>query len=178
MPHELRHDTFLFSDNRSLLDMNVIHGFLSTCYWSHSIPRPLLEKAITNSLPFGRLRHRHFRAGRFRPEGYLRLRHIRLRRRRLHPGVPPRPRPLQTPHAPHPRAPRPPKASAASASSPKTPRASTKSAASPTSKTRQRSFICRSTSETSTARPPHSCRLDALMPDAWMPSSTRNPPDP
>src|SRR6185436_14461513 len=31
----------------------VIHGFLANCYWSHSIPLPLLEKAIANSLPFG-----------------------------------------------------------------------------------------------------------------------------
>lgn len=53
MAHELREGAWLVSDDRALLDMDVIHGFLSTCYWSHSIPRPLLEKAIAGSIPLG-----------------------------------------------------------------------------------------------------------------------------
>jgi GNAT superfamily N-acetyltransferase len=53
MAHELRENNWLVSDDRALLDMDVIHGFLSTCYWSHSIPRPLLERAIAGSIPLG-----------------------------------------------------------------------------------------------------------------------------
>src|SRR5262245_16489646 len=53
MAHELRHGSFLVSDDRALLDMDIVHGFLSTCYWSPSIPRPLLERAIAASIPFG-----------------------------------------------------------------------------------------------------------------------------
>jgi N-acetylglutamate synthase-like GNAT family acetyltransferase len=35
------------------LDMDVIHGFLASCYWSKGISRELLAKAIRNSLCFG-----------------------------------------------------------------------------------------------------------------------------
>jgi GNAT superfamily N-acetyltransferase len=35
------------------LDMDVVHGFLSNTYWSRGIARPLLEKALRNSLCFG-----------------------------------------------------------------------------------------------------------------------------
>lgn len=41
------------SDDRALLDFDVIHGFLSTCYWSPGIPRLLVEKAAAHSLTFG-----------------------------------------------------------------------------------------------------------------------------
>jgi len=37
----------------SRLDMDVIHGFLASCYWSKGISRELLAKAIRNSLCFG-----------------------------------------------------------------------------------------------------------------------------
>ena len=53
MAHERSEDRFLFSDSPTLINIDVVHGFLSTCYWSHSIPRALLTKAIANSMPFG-----------------------------------------------------------------------------------------------------------------------------
>jgi GNAT superfamily N-acetyltransferase len=53
MPHELTHGEFLFSDSPVLVDLNVVHGFLAHAYWCHSIPRDLLAKAISNSMPFG-----------------------------------------------------------------------------------------------------------------------------
>jgi GNAT superfamily N-acetyltransferase len=53
MPHEVRHGKFLFSDSAVLVNLDVVHGFLAHCYWSHSIPRELLAKAISNSMPFG-----------------------------------------------------------------------------------------------------------------------------
>lgn len=46
-------DRFLVSDDRGLLDVDVIHGFLRTCYWSPGIPRKTVERAIEGSLCFG-----------------------------------------------------------------------------------------------------------------------------
>ena len=36
-----------------MLDLDVIYDFISTSYWANGIPRPTLEKAISNSLVFG-----------------------------------------------------------------------------------------------------------------------------
>ncbi len=41
------------STDPSLLDLGVIHGFLSTCYWSPGIARERVERAIRNSMCFG-----------------------------------------------------------------------------------------------------------------------------
>lgn len=43
----------LISDDRSLLDLDVIHGFLKVSYWSEDIPRDLLQRAIENSISLG-----------------------------------------------------------------------------------------------------------------------------
>lgn len=53
MPHELREGEFLASDDRAHVDFGIVHGFLTTCYWSAGIPRGLVEKAAANSLCFG-----------------------------------------------------------------------------------------------------------------------------
>src|SRR5262245_2265314 len=53
MAYELRHDGFLFSDDPSLIDLDAVHGFLSTCYWSPGIPRQTLERAIGGSVVAG-----------------------------------------------------------------------------------------------------------------------------
>lgn len=37
----------------SKFDFEVIHGFLSSSYWSPGVPRAVVEKAIANSLAFG-----------------------------------------------------------------------------------------------------------------------------
>lgn len=51
---EFQRDGFLISNERSRLDLDVIHGYLSTeSYWSAGIPREVVEKAVQNSLPFG-----------------------------------------------------------------------------------------------------------------------------
>ena len=39
--------------DRSLLDLDVIHGFLSTSYWARGIPRELVARSIEHSLCFG-----------------------------------------------------------------------------------------------------------------------------
>lgn len=44
---------FLISTDQSLLDLDAIHGFLSTCYWSPGIARARLERGLRHSLCFG-----------------------------------------------------------------------------------------------------------------------------
>lgn len=46
-------DSYLVSDDPALLDFDIIHGFLSTNYWSPGIPRAVVEKAAAHSLTFG-----------------------------------------------------------------------------------------------------------------------------
>jgi GNAT superfamily N-acetyltransferase len=46
------HDIVVTTD-RARLDVDTIHGFLSTAYWSQGIPRDVLVRAIENSLCFG-----------------------------------------------------------------------------------------------------------------------------
>ena len=46
-------DGFVVSTDRSRLDLDVIHGFLSRTYWSPGIPRTVVERAIEHSLCFG-----------------------------------------------------------------------------------------------------------------------------
>lgn len=44
---------YTISTDKSLLDTDVINGYLSRSYWAEDIPRETVEKAITNSLCFG-----------------------------------------------------------------------------------------------------------------------------
>ena len=44
---------FEVSTDTARLDLDVIHGFLSRCYWSAGIPRETVERALRNSLCFG-----------------------------------------------------------------------------------------------------------------------------
>ncbi|MFO0857805.1 MAG: GNAT family N-acetyltransferase [Phycisphaerales bacterium] len=46
-------DQYFVSTDRSLLDVDTIYGFLSTCYWSPGIARSRVERAIEHSLCFG-----------------------------------------------------------------------------------------------------------------------------
>lgn len=50
---ERRRGDLLISTDPARVDVDVVHGFLSTCYWSPGIPRPLVERAIAHSLCFG-----------------------------------------------------------------------------------------------------------------------------
>ena len=45
--------SYTISTDKSLLQVNIIHGFLRTAYWSESIPLEIVERAIRNSLCFG-----------------------------------------------------------------------------------------------------------------------------
>jgi GNAT superfamily N-acetyltransferase len=53
MSYEHHRDGFTVSTDPARFDLDAIHAFLSTSYWAEGIPRPLLERAIGNSLGFG-----------------------------------------------------------------------------------------------------------------------------
>lgn len=53
MAFERRHGEFLVSDDRSKIDLDAVHAFLSRSYWAEGIPREVLERAVANSLCFG-----------------------------------------------------------------------------------------------------------------------------
>lgn len=44
---------FVVLTDKRFLDLDVIHGFLSTCYWSPGITRSRVERGIANSMCFG-----------------------------------------------------------------------------------------------------------------------------
>ncbi len=44
---------YVVSCDKSLLDIDVIHAFLTNCHWAKGISRELVEKSIQNSLCFG-----------------------------------------------------------------------------------------------------------------------------
>lgn len=46
-------DGFQVSTDPARLDLDVMHGFLRTAYWSIGIPRDTIERAVAGSLNFG-----------------------------------------------------------------------------------------------------------------------------
>ena len=44
---------FLISTSRERLDLDVVHGFLTNCYWAKGIPREVVARSIENALCFG-----------------------------------------------------------------------------------------------------------------------------
>ncbi|MBI5753401.1 MAG: GNAT family N-acetyltransferase [Hydrogenophilales bacterium] len=50
---EWKQSEFTVTDRREDLDIETIHNFLRESYWAKGIPRPIMEKAISNSLCFG-----------------------------------------------------------------------------------------------------------------------------
>lgn len=44
---------YRISTKREEMDIDAIHAYISRSYWAADIPKPLLEKAINNSLCFG-----------------------------------------------------------------------------------------------------------------------------
>lgn len=50
---EHRRGDFVISTDRARLDLDVIHGFLTSCYWAKGIPREVVERSIEHSLCFG-----------------------------------------------------------------------------------------------------------------------------
>src|SRR5437870_4406675 len=53
-PYEIRDGDVLISDDRALLDGELVHRFLSeSSYWAKGVPREIVERSIENSLSFG-----------------------------------------------------------------------------------------------------------------------------
>jgi GNAT superfamily N-acetyltransferase len=48
-----RRGDLVISTDRARLDLDVIHGFLTNCYWAKGIPREVVARSIENSLCFG-----------------------------------------------------------------------------------------------------------------------------
>lgn len=48
-----RPDGYTLSSDPARLDLEAIHAFLSTCYWSEGIPRETVARAVAGSLCFG-----------------------------------------------------------------------------------------------------------------------------
>jgi GNAT superfamily N-acetyltransferase len=50
---EHRRGEFLISTSRELLNLDVVHGFLTNCYWSKGVPREVVAASNKHSLCFG-----------------------------------------------------------------------------------------------------------------------------
>ena len=50
---EHRRDKYLISTDAKRLDLDVIHRFLTTCYWAKGIPRDVVARSIEHALCFG-----------------------------------------------------------------------------------------------------------------------------
>jgi len=50
---EYRKGRFTINTDRELIDLDVVHGFLTECYWTKGIPRDIVARSIENSLCFG-----------------------------------------------------------------------------------------------------------------------------
>jgi GNAT superfamily N-acetyltransferase len=50
---EYRRGDFLISTRRERLNLDVIHSFLTNCYWAKGIPQEIVARSIEHSLCFG-----------------------------------------------------------------------------------------------------------------------------
>ena len=50
---EFRKGEFTVSTDPALIDLDVVHGFLTNSYWANGIPREVVARSIENSLCFG-----------------------------------------------------------------------------------------------------------------------------
>jgi GNAT superfamily N-acetyltransferase len=50
---EYRRGEFLISTDRERLSLDVVHGFLTNCYWARGIPREVVARSIEHALCFG-----------------------------------------------------------------------------------------------------------------------------
>ena len=48
---------YSISSDSALLDLEVIHGFISQSYWAKAIPKNLVERMVKNALCFGAYHH-------------------------------------------------------------------------------------------------------------------------
>jgi GNAT superfamily N-acetyltransferase len=50
---EYRRGEFVISTDRERLSLDVVHGFLTNCYWAKGIPREVVARSIEHALCFG-----------------------------------------------------------------------------------------------------------------------------
>jgi hypothetical protein len=50
---ECHRGDFAISTSRERLNLDVIHEFLTNCYWAKGIPREVVARSIENALCFG-----------------------------------------------------------------------------------------------------------------------------
>ena len=50
---EDRRGEFVISTDPARLDLDVIHNFLTNCYWARGVPREVVARSIENALCFG-----------------------------------------------------------------------------------------------------------------------------
>ena len=50
---QTRERSIIVTTDRARLDLDVIHGFLSTAYWSKGVPRETVARSMEHSLCFG-----------------------------------------------------------------------------------------------------------------------------
>jgi GNAT superfamily N-acetyltransferase len=50
---DYRKGEFTVSTDRERIDLDVVHGFLTECYWAKGIPRDVVARSIEHSLCFG-----------------------------------------------------------------------------------------------------------------------------
>jgi GNAT superfamily N-acetyltransferase len=50
---EYRRGDFVISTDCERLDLDVVHGFLTNCYWAKGIPREVVERSMEHALCFG-----------------------------------------------------------------------------------------------------------------------------
>jgi GNAT superfamily N-acetyltransferase len=60
---EHRRGNYVISTDRARLDLDVIHGFLTNCYWAKGISRELVARSIQHSLCFGIYEHGEAQVG-------------------------------------------------------------------------------------------------------------------
>ncbi|CAH0997290.1 hypothetical protein EMA8858_03421 [Emticicia aquatica] len=57
MIYEYQKEEYSISTDKTKLQFDVIHGFLSTSYWSPNIPMEIVRRAAENSMTFGIYKH-------------------------------------------------------------------------------------------------------------------------
>lgn len=62
MHQEVNRGEYVISTDPARLDLNVIHQFLSTCYWAEGIPPEVVRRSVEGSLNFG-VYHRDYQIG-------------------------------------------------------------------------------------------------------------------
>ena len=54
---EWKKEDYLISEDKSKIDLDVVHGCLSQSYWAEGIPKETVKRSIENSICFGIYKH-------------------------------------------------------------------------------------------------------------------------